>query len=372
METGPDILRFGIPSLDRLLGHPEAEKGSTRRYGVALEGHSTTVCIIGTGGAGKSELALHMASRYAADAQKSAKPGVVRTFYLSTDLSHGKAEAIWRRFRLDEPNDRRNPLENADYKPDGLRVSLSNHEISKVEDVDKLAAPPANSAWLTEVTFVDLHRSSSDDEWGALTRLVETLRDTKATPKQLLIIDAAQGLDTLVEKSDQAQGLRSRRSRIKRLLSLAKNRCHIVLVVEARERDEGFHEESISDLVVRLREVEVNGYQRRTVAIEKLRGQPYVRGQHPIKFRSGRGSKTIKGHSTAASEHNGKYLQNQDGPEVPHDGGGQTRRNQGQAYKHQSYIQVYSSLDAVNRSSTNAESRVHRDILKWAVRPIWC
>ncbi len=365
MQARPDVIRFGIPSLDELLGHSGKQRNSTPVHGVALEGRTTTVCILGTGGTGKSELGLHLASRYIADALASSASTPAYqplVFYVSTDLGYGKASSIWDRFLLYTPNARLSPLDGDGKNPYGddkqLYIQLADHEVAKLEDLGALAAPPAVTS-TPEVSFIDFHRSSCQDEWGTLIRLVRSLGKNESGPKHLLVIDSSEGLNTLV--AENASGDESRRSRIKRLLALAEGSCHIAFVLEEPELGGVIQEEAVCDLVVRLREVEVKGYQRRTVAIEKLRGQPYVRGQHPIKLRSGRGSWTEvnagKGDNPAAPPKGHRpYLQNHDDPEVPRSGGPQTPKEEGQSHEHQSYIQVYRSLHALHRSWTDGGS----------------
>lgn len=347
------MIRFGIPSLDRLLGHPHARDDGERPYGIDVEGRTTTICIVGTGGTGKSELALHLASRYVADARAGSEHTSAQVFYVSTDLSHGTADSIWQRFSLNAPNARWNPPDHGTpYPENDLKVSLTNRKVLSV-DIQDRPPLPATGREDTEVSFFDLHRSSHQDEWGALIALAEDLASKPPGPKHLLIIDSAEGLDTLVATSDQGKGVANGRARIKGLLARVKDRCHIVFVLEESAQGEACDEETVSDVVVRLREVEVKGYQRRTVAIEKLRGQPYVRGQHPIKFRSGRGSQTraraTSGQRSCVANHDERYLQNHDDPEVVCGGHSPSVQSERCTPIHQSYVQVYRSLHALNR-----------------------
>jgi hypothetical protein len=81
-------------------------------------------------------------------------------------------------------------------------------------------------------------------------------------------------------------------------------------------------------VVIRLRNVDTGRYVRRTVEIEKARGQSHRRGQHPYVIRDGGGSKT------------GEQI-NADDPEVflgnPH------------ALQQQSYVHIFPSLDFNSR-----------------------
>ena len=55
---------FGVPSLDDLFGTFGL---SHRSYGIPVEGAQANLTLVGPDGSGKSLLAFHLASRYAAD-----------------------------------------------------------------------------------------------------------------------------------------------------------------------------------------------------------------------------------------------------------------------------------------------------------------
>src|SRR5579862_4810612 len=118
------LLHFGIPSLDRLLGRRDNEGNSTNTRvhqpaDPAQEGRnsggnstsalcglfidegkdgrfaSTSLCIVGPDGAGKSVLGLHLASRYAAQTFQRSCGDLPAILYVSTDLNYHKAYAVW-------------------------------------------------------------------------------------------------------------------------------------------------------------------------------------------------------------------------------------------------------------------------------------
>src|SRR2546430_1792462 len=107
----PKTLRFGIPSLDELFGKKSDQQSTDEvsdEGGILLPpGSTSSICIIGPDGAGKSVLGMHLASRYIADCPPAVQP---RVFYVSTDLNHKLAKNIWEHFRLDLPNDRKVPF----------------------------------------------------------------------------------------------------------------------------------------------------------------------------------------------------------------------------------------------------------------------
>src|SRR2546429_267509 len=71
-------LRFGIPSLDAIfVGLPEQKEKDYQRLDwgglMAPEGQSTSFCLIGPDGTGKSVFALYFASQYLTDNHVGAK-----------------------------------------------------------------------------------------------------------------------------------------------------------------------------------------------------------------------------------------------------------------------------------------------------------
>ncbi|HEV2693920.1 MAG TPA: hypothetical protein VG347_13585, partial [Verrucomicrobiae bacterium] len=118
------LLRFGIPSLDRMFfqkGHtydaginlrpPDAQREKEDRQ--PLDQH-VSLCIQGPSGTGKSVLGLHLLSRYWADSLQweserkarnpNAESAAPRILYLSTDLGIKRARSTWNSFYLGTPN----------------------------------------------------------------------------------------------------------------------------------------------------------------------------------------------------------------------------------------------------------------------------
>jgi hypothetical protein len=360
-----NIIRFGIPSLDRLLGRPESQQGAGADYGIALDGQSTTVCIVGTDGTGKSVLAFHLASRYIADSYHPQSASPTNACYISTDLGLPKAKAIWERYRLNHPNTRKNPLDNPagwKYPVNSTKeIPLVGGRVSAQEEAGKSGEIFTGNPPGPQLTFFDL--TAAPEGIGNLHAVVEKLSDTGDAPKHLLLIDAAERLEAVIGENTPCEGTTrrnpseeaGRRARIAEILRITKGRCHVVFIVEESAVDERSPEESVSDVVIRLREVEVDGYQRRTIAIEKLRGQAYVRGQHSIRLRSGEGSKTIARPTLDDSPDDPSRLFNLDDPEVAvptPEGGGDTENRP----KYQKYVMVYPSLHARHRPWTKGGS----------------
>ena len=305
-------LRFGIPNLDSLLGSAtgagaaQAESGLPVRDALGFtcpEGANASVCLIGSHGTGKSVLALHFAARYFADYLNQGKSSA-NLFYVSTDLSFPMAKDLWFNFALDTPDLRLVPFDNrygsdetCRREKDGSRqVRLQRRTpYTNQPGNENLAQFIADDKCDPEVTFVDLAAESAGDDWGFIHRLIAVLKEpAKDAPLHLMVVDAVEGLETLVGERDAFGEKTSRRSRIAQMLRTAARKCHLLFVVEERGDADGVPEEFVSDVVIRLRSVRANGFDRRTVEVQKVRGQSHVRGQHPYVIRSGAGSFTGK------------------------------------------------------------------------------
>ena len=284
------LFRFGIASLDRLLSKEGDADASGFGYPLSS---STTLCLIGPSGTGKSVLGLHLACRYFADLVRSG-PNTARVFYISTDLTFETAALLWQDFGLDCPAKRIRPFEypNTDAR-DAQNVELK--KILPYRDAPvghNLAELLAGQEEREGVNFIDLASASAGDDWGFVQRLIAALEGPESDAQlHLIVVDAIDGLETLVGEHDAFGERTSRRGRIAQLLRTASQKCHLLLLTEAA--DGGLQpEEFISDVVIRLRTVREYGYDRRTVEIQKARGQSHIRGQHPYFIRKGTGSTT--------------------------------------------------------------------------------
>jgi KaiC/GvpD/RAD55 family RecA-like ATPase len=351
------VLRFGIESLDRLIGtvtsnpddlygidvtEPE-ERKSCQQNGAGLP-ITSSICLAGPDGTGKSILSLHLASRYLADSlvecvqTSPSHCPIIKVLYISTDLTYKMALKGWNHFALDHPFKRKEPLVELregrkhqqfpeltigleQYYPSG-GGSETNSIVKYLEDY----SPVHGSQLKPEICFVDLASSTAGDDWGFVHRLLSTLDEPEpGDPRHLVILDAVEGFETLVGDLNAFGEKSSRRSRIAQVMRLASAKCHLLLVVEEGHQQR-FPEEFVTDVVIRLRNVNTGRYMRRTVEIEKARGQAHKRGQHPYVLRDGRGSTT-------------GVQRNADDPLVLFDG----------QQAHQSYIHVFPSLDYNSR-----------------------
>lgn len=330
-----NILRFGIPTLDQLLGEVK-ESGTTANTNVSVpvapsiqpnnndpapqdsatnvqprsivvhgigvscsndpgrgrrqDVAAISICMIGEDGVGKSILAMHIASKYRADSESSARPYIV---YASTDLSHSRAQLSWEHFALNYPTTRvEDPFDySALFGRKSDSVSLPTCELTNYVPLDD----PFPSTPGKDVLFLDLATHTSGDDWAYLNRLVATLPHPDShQPRHMLVVDAVEGLEVLVGEKDAFGQSRDRRSRVAQLLRTAAVKCHVILLVEKQEKGKKTPEEFIADAVISLGRHEDGGYARRTVQVEKVRGQSHVRGIHEITFRSGAGSTTGK------------------------------------------------------------------------------
>ncbi len=361
-----NILRFGIPSVDRLLGTGQKSPADPpiAKFGLDLTARClpTSLCLSGPEGTGKSVLGLHLASRYRADVGDPS----VKIIYVSTDLSGDKAQQVWENFDLGHPHERVSPFVRWDdllgvkewvksqrekaiysrYLPatycyrqhsagsaGAPKLNLTAHTLvsdsmaanGSVPLVDYLRSRLSSDAF--KVAFLDLARESLGDAWGVLNRLLHAIPRNSKGPSHLLIVDAVEGLESLVGERDAFGERSTRRARINQIMRLAAGKCHIFFVVE--ESDEQVHlpEDYITDVVIRLRSRRVGQYNRRTIEVVKCRGQSHTRGEHPFTIRKGNGSTT-------------GYQQNADDPII--------LRSTGEK---QGYVLVFPSLHYLSRET---------------------
>ncbi len=338
--TAQNFLAFGIPSLDELLGRqapdPAGDQPPVPGYDVSRStadssgmkrGEAATICVIGPDGTGKSLFALHLTSDYRSrTGEYAGAGGPPKVVYASTDLSVNLAEKMWDSFWLDRPRLRRKrlpfrpPAENA--VPAGEPLSASDRAeyarphaggpaprrptrlaLRPYSPHDSAPAAPARpepsfagalsgDGRPCEVMFIDLEANTAGDDWGFLHTLLAAL-DTppENAPRHLLVIDAVEGLETLVGERDAFGERQSRRSRVAQIVRAAAGKCHLVFIVEEPKDGERLPEVFVSDVVVRLRTTVDRDYARRTVELEKVRGQPHVRGEHDFRIRQ-RASRT--------------------------------------------------------------------------------
>lgn len=308
-------LRFGIPTLDVLLGKPrvDEESGTVEpTFGIGLNSRSgdgnarqdaVSACLVGVDGVGKSILAMHLAAQYRADLDESLGntsniKGPIRQFtptilYVSTDLTFGRADVSWRNFGLNYPTCRIcDPFDVADV------YSRFNKNIADERQVHLKSRPPLNDSLGEQhedasVGFIDLATNTTGDDWAFINRLVGSLEEPKEQdPKHLLVVDAVEGLEVLVGDIDAYGQHRDRRSRVAQLIRTAADKCHLIFLVEAAKEGEKTPEEFVADAVVRLGSRQVDGYVERFVQVEKVRAQAHVPGPHSIVIRPGNGSTT--------------------------------------------------------------------------------
>lgn len=209
-------LRFGIPTLDRLLGSPGVAPGepgspSVSGYGIPGDtGDSTSMCIIGNDGTGKSVLALHLSAQYQRDHGPS-----TRAIYTSLDLSLPRARLSWNNFALGSKNRITDPFSHSKTETPTRDIELT-----------KFGNSPNGS-----VEFLDLRKHTKGDDWGFLNRLVASEpRPNPNTPLSLLVIDAVEGLESQSGNLDSYGESRDRRSRVNQLVRAAEGKFHVVLL----------------------------------------------------------------------------------------------------------------------------------------------
>lgn len=317
----PEVLRFGITSLDELFGVPSetsreglsagiylpsvvADAGTTAASPAAGENNgvpTTSVCIVGPTGTGKSIFALHMASTYLADccAEQKRVLSIGKEFslptvlYVSTDLTHNMAQRAWSNFALDRPARRREPFHSNDGKARSDDVELVLRECRPISLAEKFDLTTTDN---TKVIFLDMAGYTAGDDWGFLHKILSLLPQPRdGHPRHLVVIDAIEGFEALAGKLNAFGEKSTRRSRIAQVMRLIAGKCHALLVVEQGERSADgttLDEEFVADTVIRLDSITTRNYERRMLKVEKCRGQSHIRGQHHYSIRSGKGSTT--------------------------------------------------------------------------------
>lgn len=325
-STATDTFRFGIASIDNLLNDAPNE------LGYHTGGEPFVACISGVDGVGKSILALHAASTYAATCGAAAD--APRIIYASTDLNFDQAHRSWKHFGLDKPKERANVLWKLDahLSSSGTEIRdsgdtetgnsvaskhlkegdsqliwtspLSIEECAKANRTQSTGESKIQSFSRTfgeerdtyslgpqEVCFLDLARFSAGDDWGLINKAVGLLTDLgRPTSPHLLIVDAVEGLEAMVGERDAFGLRRSRRSRLAQLVRIARKvRCNVIFIIEQREDEQHLDEVFVSDLVIRVRSVPMDGYLRKTIEVEKARSVSHIRGQHDLYIRDGAG-----------------------------------------------------------------------------------
>ncbi len=326
----PEVLRFGITSLDELFGEPTDKPRADIAAGIYLpdptargydptiknpsagdsheglpEVFTTSVCIIGPTGTGKSIFALHVASTYLSDCivEKSLNPkaklGIPTVLYISTDLTYKMAERAWSNFALNYPKTRIDPFypKNTGEKSKPVDEILLKKcdPTSLAQDFDVVKNEEGH------VLFLDMAAYTAGDDWGFLHRVLSLLpipeggAGATPSPRHLVVIDAIEGFEALGGEVNAFGEKSTRRSRIAQMMRLVSGKCHAVLVVE-QSRDTARHdtlgEEFVADTVIRLDSISTRNYERRVLKVEKCRGQSHIRGQHHYSIRSGKGSTT--------------------------------------------------------------------------------
>src|SRR5262245_29729026 len=305
-----DVFRFGIPSLDRLLGSagfgapmalgegaPASGNPDVARAGFELRARdeaeqleSICVTLIGTDGTGKSLLALHAAAQWLFDTA-----GRATVLYASTDLSFHRASRAWHDFALGCPNRTEDVFRNI-RRSVALKPELHLRELTPYHEEDLFTKDTRKNdpePLTLSAHFLDLRSYLRGDNWGYLNRMVAGLPATDAQgPLHLLILDGVDGLEASGGELDIFGLQRDRRSRIAQLLRTARRRCHIRLTVAESATTGHTAEAYLADLVIRLRYEQTPDYERRILAVEKARGQGHKRGSHPFFIRTGQRSAT--------------------------------------------------------------------------------
>jgi hypothetical protein len=345
-------LHFGIPHLDDLVRIPLPptlpDPSSGQEEKLSEVRCATSLAILGPDGAGKSVLALHLASRYLADCwamyhrlgkegklgdgwKESAKTAMPLVLYVSSDFKHDSARSVWEAFGLNRPNTRQIPFERT---ADALErfvhknavielrhvIPSDNDDGKQQAAVNFLLRRPfkggANSDAL-QVGFIDLAGHTAGDDWNFTNSLLTKLpslerfsmgEEIEPIP-HLVIVDSVAGFETYMGDVDSYGLKQTRRARIAQSLRNAGDSCHLVYVVEEPKDQERLPEEYVTDVVIRLRTHREDGTALRTVEVEKARARNHALGEHPYEIRSAQGSSTGNWENPDAPRSKNAYVQ---------------------------------------------------------------
>lgn len=305
-------IEFGIPDLDHLFGKPVEDP--TAKRGISMEeGESISVCIVGADGTGKSILALHLAAHYASE---HGEADDARVIYFSEDLGFRRAKVVYENFGLASPTARRKSL--------GINRGGFTGENAPLF----LCKPNGTSLILPQpgcVGFVDLKENTSGDDWMLVLESVAKITPRENGILDCVIVDNIDALQLVNAGVDQFGEDRTRWSRLDQLTNLAKGKCHLVLLSAEPGRGLIQDEQYAVDYVLHLRtEESKEGYVRKTMEVEKARGQANVGGPHIFVTRNGKGTTT-------------GYQPNVDFKDTP--------INTGASERPLSYIRIFHSLD---------------------------
>lgn len=305
-------LSFGVACIDSLIA-PKSLAYNVNSDKAPSEQKPVVACIAGPDGVGKSILSLTAASTFASSMAKADG----RVVYASTDLNFLQANKAWQYFGLDHPLSRHESLleyvdqfqltESQKSTWDKRKPTVDKCDLVWLSPFAKLESRPPQglneyrelfptsskrAAKNNAVYLLDLAAYSGGDDWSLINHTVGLLKNQfpKKNARNLLVVDAVEGLEAMAGNRDRFGLFRTRRSRLAQLVRLArKANCNVIFVIEQGEKNKHLDEVFVSDLVIKLRSEKIDGYMQKTIEIEKARGIPHVRGIHELQIRSGGG-----------------------------------------------------------------------------------
>jgi len=314
MERTGSILKTYIDSLDRMFIPVDSTgKLSSDQYGIRATGKEggkekesrMTVSLSGCAGTGKSILSLHFASAFLAENPNSL------VLYISTDLSYAVAESQFSAFGLKHPKKLLPP-----YVSHGDRESTLTLQPCSWKDLrhggllGKIITPEAIFSFEDEASksvttsddeqggdqnlwFVDMQSSATGDDWGYLEEFFGSALPIIKKHKEhiLIVVDAVEGLDTLVERG-HAPTRHDRRQRLARFLETTSKYANVVFTLEVANNEQMAEEEFVADVAIHLRRQPMSDNPRITLEIPKARGMFAYQQLHEIQIRGDRGSWT--------------------------------------------------------------------------------
>lgn len=332
------LLQFGVPGLDDLIESPQRRQFieySTPESSAFKKIQAESIAILGPDGTGKSVLALHLASRYAADcnrliaaerkwreskgdrSEEELEPPKI--LYISSDLRTPAAEKIWEAFRLNTPDQRHIPFER---NFEAILRSISSppttlelEELTPDDTGKSVEFFSKRSNHSGQVGFLDLASNTAGDDWNFVNTLLVRLQSVSSASiggkastglskkagassnqkrdlPHLVIVDSVEGFETFVGKYDSFGIEQTRRARVAQCIRNAGERVDLVFVVEEPKSSEHLPEEYVTDVVLRLRKRMSAETASLTIEVQKARSREHAKGEHPFEIRDSAGTST--------------------------------------------------------------------------------
>lgn len=261
---------------------------------------TTSLCISGPTGTGKSILGLHLASAYLHDFQFAPKPPVV--IYFSTDLTYDVARFQFNAFFLHnlvkreipffggfryQPQVRKNGMEARDISLNRILPEMLHEDKGALGTHLRRGIKERDATDDLTIAFVDLASRTSGDDWSFIDSVISLLQTHPGDTPHLVVVDSTSGLHQFGGTTDRFGAHQEKENRLDQLLRVCKDRCHLVLIAQDSLPEAEPVEVGMVDHAIRLRSREDGATKFRSIEVIKTRTGAHVRGEHQFVSRNG-------------------------------------------------------------------------------------